>query len=143
MRLNESAVRGWVLISALGMGGCATTDSATRRLQSMEPVPVELGGVKTEHHAIVTVITEPRDAMVVVNRIPVGLAPQRLELPVTERGFLADSVTITVRFVARDVTEASTTQTTTLYNTDRAPARLEFDLDKVKRVFANGTASEG
>lgn len=81
--------------------------------------------------------------MVVVNRVPVGLAPQQLKLPVTPQGFLADTVTITVRFVARDVTEASTTQSTTLYNTDRAPARLEFDLDKVKRIFANGTASDG
>jgi hypothetical protein len=131
------------MLSVSALVGCANLDLEKRRWQSIEPFPVELGGVKTEHHAIVTVVTEPRDAMVVVNRVPVGLAPQRLELPVTKQGFLADSVTITVRFVARDVTEASTTKTTTLYNTDRAPDRLEFSQEKVKRTFTNGTTSEG
>ena len=63
------------MLSVPALVGCANLDLEKRRWQSIEPVPVELGGVKTEHHAIVTVVTEPRDAMVVVNRVPVRLAP--------------------------------------------------------------------
>lgn len=97
----------------------------------------QLGGVQTDHHAVVEIVSLPGDAMVVVNRQPIGVTPQRLELPTTPQGFLAEPVAITVRFVARDVTEASITQSTILHNTDRAPQRLEFDREKVRRVFAD------
>ncbi len=73
--------------------------------------------------------------MVVVNRQPVGLTPRAVEVPVTTQGYMADPVTIAVRFVARDVEEASMTSSITLYPTDRVPLRLEFKREEVKRVL--------
>lgn len=73
--------------------------------------------------------------MVVVNRQPLGLTPQRLEVPVTEQGFLAEPVSIAVRFVARDVTEASMTTDEMLHTTDRAPSQLHFTRERVRRIF--------
>lgn len=84
---------------------------------------------------MVEVVSDPGDGMVVLNRQPVGLAPQMIEVPVTDQGFMADPITIAVRFVARDVTEASMTSSITLHPTDRAPLRLEFEREDVKRVL--------
>ena len=130
-------------VACLSPVGCKTTSSSNPVAWGNAPVTVEIGGVQTDHYAIIEIFSEPRDAMVVVNRVPVGITPRQLKLPVTDQGFLAETISIDVRFVARDVTEASITQSTTLYNTDRAPTRLEFSREKVRRHFENGTATDG
>lgn len=84
------------------------------------------------------VVAPGATGMVVVNRRPIGLAPQTITVPVTPQGFLAEPVVVAVRFVARDVTEASMTVDTVLEVTDRAPARIEFDRDHSRRVFGDG-----
>lgn len=83
----------------------------------------------------VEIVSDPHDGMVVVNRQAVGLAPRTVSVSTTDQGFLAEPVTIAVRFVAKDVTEASMTSSLTLYATDRVPRRLEFSREGVKRVL--------
>jgi len=99
------------------------------------PAPARIGGAIDATTMMVEIVSSPRDAMVVLNRQPVGLAPRMLEVPVTDQGYMAEPITIAVRFVARDVTEASMTSSITLYPTDRAPLRLEFERENVKRVL--------
>lgn len=136
-------IAGCLAAALLGFAGCSTTTPQDRKSWGNGPVAVEIGGVQTDQFALIEIVSQPRDAMVVVNRAPVGITPRKLKLPVTNQGFLAETITIDVRFVARDVTEASITQSTTLYNTDRAPTRIEFSREKVRRYFENGTASDG
>ena len=86
--------------------------------------------------ATVEVVVEGASGMVVVNRQPVGLAPQRVQVPVTPHGFLRTPVSIGVRFVAKDVSEASYTREEVLRVTDRPPTQIVFERDEVRRVFA-------
>ena len=143
MTNRRTWIAGVMSVACLSLVGCKTTSSSNPVAWGNAPVTVEIGGVQTDHYAIIEIFSEPRDAMVVVNRVPVGITPRQLKLPVTDQGFLAETISIDVRFVARDVTEASITQSTTLYNTDRAPTRLEFSREKVRRHFENGTATDG
>lgn len=99
------------------------------------PAAARVGGSAGSQTVMVEITSDPRDGMVVVNRQPVGLAPRSVGVSVTEQGFMAEPVTIAVRFVARDVTEASMTSSITLYPTDRVPRRLEFERENVKRVL--------
>ena len=96
---------------------------------------VKIGGVTTETRVAVLIVAKDGIGTVVVNRRPVGLAPQTVILPATEQGFLAEQVVVAVRFVARDVTESSITVDTVLEVTDRAPPRIEFTRDGARRVF--------
>lgn len=116
----------------LGLVGCTSPETVGG---DPAPATARLGSPSGTNTVLVQVVSDPRDGMVVLNRQPVGLAPQSIELPVTDQGFMADPVTIAVRFVARDVTEASMTSSITLHPTDRAPLRLEFEREKVKRVL--------
>ena len=101
-----------------------------------EPVNA-VEGANTDSRATlaVTVMVDRGDGMVVVNRRPLGLAPQTVELAVTPRGYLKEPVAITVRFVAADVSEASFTIEEVLEVTDRPPSKLMFTRDGVRRVF--------
>ncbi|GAB5559946.1 MAG: hypothetical protein SynsKO_15930 [Synoicihabitans sp.] len=119
----------------LFFGGCASAPAVRSIPESVAPTPAQVGGIDAAQHAVITIVSDPGDAMVVINRQPLGLTPQRLKVPVTEQGFLAEPVTIAVRFVARDVTEASMTTDITLHPTDRAPQRLVFTREKARRVF--------
>jgi hypothetical protein len=83
----------------------------------------------------VEIVTTGGSGTVVVNRRPVGLAPQTIRLPITEQGFLAEEVIVAVRFVATDVTESSMTVDIVLEPTDRAPPRIEFSRDGARRIF--------
>ncbi len=121
---------------ALVVGGCESTTSMGSTSSQLEPATAVIGGPQTGMTAQVRVVSDPRDAMVVINRRPVGLTPRTIELPVTNQGYLAEQVTVAVRFVARDVEEASLTSSVTLYPTDRAPAQLDFAREQpVKRSF--------
>ncbi len=86
--------------------------------------------------AAVEIVVEGANGMVVLNRQPVGLAPRVVEVPVTEQGFLATPVSVGVRFVAKDVSEASYSVEEVLRVTDRPPAQIVFGRDGVHRVFA-------
>ncbi len=96
-----------------------------------EPVAEPEAGVRR-----VTVRVDTGDAIVVVNHQPVGLAPQLVELPVTDLGYLRYPIAVGVRFVARDLEEASFSVEEVLEVTDRAPASLLFSRDQpVRRIF--------
>jgi hypothetical protein len=130
----------WLTFLMLGgilwWGGCSLTATYPGMGDSSRaPAVAVVGGDPDAPTIAVEVVSDPREAMVVLNRKPIGLTPQRVALPVTEQGYLADSVTIAVRFVARDVTEASVTSSLTLHATDKAPSRLEFEREDVRRVF--------
>lgn len=120
------------LLLSLGVGGCTSTEST---VGDPAPATARLGSSSGSKTMLVEVVSDPGDGMVVLNRQPVGLAPQMIELPVTDQGFMADPITIAVRFVARNVEEASMTSSITLHPTDRAPLRLEFERENVKRVL--------
>ncbi len=85
--------------------------------------------------ATIEVIVEEGTGMVVVNRQPVGLAPQRVRLAVTPQGFLEAPVAVAVRFVAHDESEASFSVEEVLEVTDRPPTRLVFTREGVRREF--------
>lgn len=102
-------------------------------------LPLEKPGSEVAMAVIeVTVADGDGAGMVVVNRQAVGLAPQRVELPVTAHGFLRQPVSVAVRFVATDVTESSFSVEEVLEITDRPPTRLVFSRDdqRARRVFA-------
>jgi len=115
-----------LLIAAFVVGGCQSSTRDMGLLDHPAPAVEKVGGAVGGLTATLKITSEPNDAMVVVNRQPVGITPRKIELPVTEQGYLAEQVTIAVRFVARDVEEASRTETITLYRTDRAPTELFF-----------------
>lgn len=114
-----------LLIGALLVSGCDTTGGDSRSTQPAPALEI-VGGATGGFVASVEVVSDPSDAMVVINRKPIGITPRKIELPVTEQGYLAEQVTIAVRFVARDVEEASLTESITLYRTDRVPSQLMF-----------------
>lgn len=117
----------WVLV------GCAT--QAPRSSVILE-TPAQ---TRIESMAVVDVVVAAGEGMVVVNRQPVGLAPQRLELPVTPQGFLRTPVSVGVRFVARHVGESSFSLEEVLEVTDRPPVQLIFSRDEkqARRVFGH------
>lgn len=118
-----------------GLAGCQTSDPVTSsRLPSGLPSS-RIGEVERANEFAVEIVTVGGTGTVVVNRRPVGLAPQTIRLPITEQGFLAEQVVVAVRFVARDVTEASMTVDMVLEPTDRAPSRIEFSRDGARRIF--------
>ena len=114
--------------------GCVQTGEI-HSSSSRAPANATIGSPSGTQVMTVEIISNPSDGMVVVNRQPVGLTPRAVEVPVTTQGYMADPVTIAVRFVARDVEEASMTSSITLYPTDRVPLRLEFKREEVKRVL--------
>lgn len=124
----------WCALILISGAGCVQTAEKPPS-GTASPAIARIGERPDQLTALVEIVSRPRDGMVVVNRQPVGLAPRTLEVPVTSQGFMADPITIAVRFVARDVTEASMTSSVTLHPTDRAPVRLEFERENVKRVF--------
>lgn len=125
---------GAVTLSLLVVG-CQSVDQKSAPASKAEIPAVRIGGAATERRVAVQIVAKDGIGTVVVNRKPVGLAPQTVLLPVTEQGFLAEQVVVAVRFVARDVTESSITVDTVLELTDRAPPRIEFTRDGPRRVF--------
>lgn len=83
--------------------------------------------------AWVWVESEPAGAVVVVDGVPVGRAPRRIELDVTPQGFARQASTIRVRFVAESVRETSVTTELVLTPRDRVPAVLQFTRERVVR----------
>jgi hypothetical protein len=83
-----------------------------------------------------TVLVEstPAGAIVVVNGIPVGKAPQRVVLPGSARGFFREQVSIKVRFIASEPNQASQTVEELMTPLDRIPAILRFTTQGATRV---------
>ena len=86
-----------------------------------------------EGKAWVWVESEPPGAMVVVDGVPVGRTPRRVELDVTLQGFARQTNTIRVRFVAESARETSVTTELVLTPRDRVPALLQFTRERVVR----------
>jgi len=128
------ALGGAVSLSLL-LVGCQSVAPKSVSSNNGEIPAVKIGGATTETQVAVLIVAKDGIGTVVVNRRPVGLAPQTVLLPTTEQGFLAEQVVVAVRFVARDVTESSITVDTVLEVTDRAPPRIEFTRDGARRVF--------
>ena len=122
---------GLALMAAIGCVQTGESHSSSSR----SPANAKIGSASGTEMMTVEIVSDPRDGMVVLNRQPLGLTPRTVEVPVTAQGYMADPVTIAVRFVARDVTEASMTSSITLYPTDRVPLRLEFERENVKRIL--------
>lgn len=134
LRSTPSGLKWGIAVLALAMlGGCVSQPRTVVPVSAaLSPTTGESPGIR---HVMVSVADG--DGMVVVNRQPVGLAPQAVEVPVTERGYLRLPMSVGVRFVARDVEEASFSVEEVLEVTDRAPAQLVFSRDKpARRVFA-------
>jgi PEGA domain len=86
-----------------------------------------------EGKAWVWVESEPAGAMVVVDGVPAGRTPRRVELDVTLQGFARRTNTIRVRFVAESARETSVTTELVLTPRDRVPALLHFTRERVVR----------
>jgi hypothetical protein len=86
-----------------------------------------------EGRAWVWVDSEPTGAMVVVDGVPVGRTPRRVEMDVTPQGFARQGVTIRVRFVAETVQQTSVTTELVLTPLDRVPSRVDFTRERVVR----------
>jgi len=127
-----------------GLVGCATTtktkspaiksdrsDSsvapATGPASSPEPTPLSTkkGTLPAGEYAVL-VESVPDGAIVVVNGIPVGKAPQRILLPGTQRGFFRDQVSLKVRFIGSDAAHPSQTVEELLTPLDRIPTAVRF-----------------
>lgn len=124
---------GLLLLKVFMVLGCGT--SQRTRAEIAQPIAAQLGSPTAGLHREINVIATDADAMVLVDRRLVGLAPQRIKVPVTAQGFMAAPTTVTVRFIAHDATEAATTTRVTLETTDRPPQRLEFDREAARRIF--------
>ncbi len=128
---------GGAILIGLGGVGCRTPAvPMPAPLHQEVPPAATVGQITSLRQAEVRIVTTQGEGTVVVNRMPMGLAPQTVLLPVTPQGFLAEPVVIAVRFIARDVTEASMTVDLVLETTDRPPPRLEFSRDGARRVFS-------
>ena len=138
MQLKPQGWRRLLLVSMVWglLAGCRSVEPVeapvARAVSVGHPVGAEPEAPATR---VVQVVLDHGAGMVVVNRRPLGLAPQGVELPVTALGYLADPVAITVRFVAGDASEASFTIEEVLEVTDRPPSTLIFSRDGVRRVF--------
>ena len=117
------------------LAGCQTSAPRTSAQGPSTLPSSRIGEVERADELAVEIVTVGGTGTVVVNRRPVGLAPQTIHLPVTAQGFLAEQVIVAVRFVARDVTESSMTVDIVLEPTDRAPPRIEFSRDGARRIF--------
>ncbi|MGA3006952.1 MAG: hypothetical protein ABSE59_03575 [Opitutaceae bacterium] len=58
---------------------------------------------------VVAIESRPDGALIVVNDIPIGKAPQRLKVQTTSLGFFRDYMTVKARFLATSPDETSTT----------------------------------
>ena len=115
---------------ALGIGCEGTRPRETAAITASEPAAVPRA------RTTITVTSEPAHGMVVVNRQPIGLAPQAVEIESTPAGFFREPISIGVRFVSKDVGDASITEVTDFSVLDRVPARLEFKrYTEARRVF--------
>lgn len=120
----------------LGAWGCQTGQNADPVSPSLTNRAVaRVGGTDSARMAEVQIMVTGGAGTVVVNRKPMGLAPQRVSLPVTNQGFLAEPVVVAVRFVAQDVTQSSMTVEEVLELTDKAPVWIEFSRDGARRGF--------
>lgn len=77
--------------------------------------------------------SEPAGMMVVVDGVPVGRTPRRVDVEVTPQGFARHPATIRVRFVAESVQQTSVTTELVLTPRDRVPARVHITRDRVLR----------
>lgn len=119
------------MMTIIGLAGCGSAP--------VVPAGLEATSAKSPAAQTVTILvtSEPAYGMVVVNRVPVGVAPQRIKLPATAAGFFREPVTIAVRFVSREVDEASISEAQDFNTLDRVPVRLEFQRYKPpQRIYA-------
>lgn len=77
--------------------------------------------------------SEPAGMRVVVDGVPVGRTPQRVDVEVTPQGFARHPATIRVRFVAESAQQTSVTTELVLTPRDRVPVRVHFTRDGVLR----------
>lgn len=177
--IGRSAIglrRGFALLAALAMGGCATVikqrggvdESMPKEAAAVATGPVATveggvgaekappavaGGVPKPAKAPETVAapavplperppeglawlwvdSEPAGMMVVVDGVPVGRTPRRVELEVTPQGFARHPATIRVRFVAESAQQTSVTTELVLTPRDRVPAQVQFTRERVLR----------
>ena len=117
-------------------GPAKSVPSMPTSSQTPQPAPT-VSTVKTPFPAgeyAVLVESAPDGAIVVVNGIPVGKAPQRILLPGTPRGFFRDQVSLKVRFIAMDAAHASQTVEELLTPLDKIPAGVKFTPAGATRV---------
>ena len=120
----------------LGAWGCQTVENTAPVSSTLaNPAVARVGGGESARMAEVQITVPGGAGTVVVNRKPMGLAPLRLSLPVTNQGFLAEPVVVAVRFVAQDVTQSSMSVEEVLELTDKVPVWIEFSRDGARRGF--------
>lgn len=107
-----------------------------RRLQP--PVPPTAEPAVPVGESSVLVESDPSGAMVVVNGVPVGRTPKRLNLPVSPQGFSRETVSIKVRFIGEGQGEQSQTVEEVLTPLDRLPSAMHFAPGRVQRKMERG-----
>ena len=122
-------VPGETPVKALEAGDVASRTEGASVEQPALPLPE----LPPEGKAWVWVESEPAGAMVVVDGVPVGRAPRRVELDVTPQGFARQASEIRVRFVAESARETSVTTELVLTPRDRVPSLLHFTRERVVR----------
>jgi hypothetical protein len=75
---------------------------------------------------VIAIDSQPAGAIVVVNNIPIGKAPQRLKVKAASQGFFRDYVTVKVRFLATSAAETSQTVEEDFTPLQKIPAGLLF-----------------
>lgn len=75
---------------------------------------------------VLSIDSEPAGAIIVVNDIPIGKAPQRLKVKMTLQGFFRDYMTIKARFVATSLAETSHTVEEDCTPLEKIPGKIIF-----------------
>jgi hypothetical protein len=70
--------------------------------------------------------SEPSGAIIVVNGIPIGKAPQRLKVKTTPQGFFRDYMTVKARFLATSEEETSITVEDDCTPLEKIPREIMF-----------------
>jgi hypothetical protein len=82
---------------------------------------------------IMTIDSDPAGAIIVVDDIPIGKAPQRLKVKTALHGFFRDYMTVKARFLAASLTEASHTVEEDCTPLEKIPGKIVFTLQGAQR----------
>jgi hypothetical protein len=110
-------------------------DAKKNQRKPGEPNPPTASPTLHEGEFALLVESEPSGALLVVNGRPSGKTPGRVVLGGNPRGFLRETVSIKVRFIAPDQTQDSRTIEEVLTPLDKVPAALRFTPDGAQRMM--------
>jgi hypothetical protein len=82
--------------------------------------------VPAKGELIISIDSNPAGAVIVVNDIPIGKAPQRLKVKTTPQGFFRDYMTLKARFLATSAEEKSSSVEEDFTPREKIPGKILF-----------------